>query len=347
MVLYGLALAGLGWWMFWAPGPAAVGSLKPLTASDRAIASDLRRDIGILAGTIGERNLQFKPNQLEEAAAFIDTSLRRAGYSVASHWYRTSDGKARNLEAALPGSTNATDVVVVGAHYDSVPDSPGADDNASGVAVLLALARALRKAHPPRSVRFVAFANEEAPYFWTDEMGSLVYARLCRKQGDRVKAMLSIESVGFYSDAPASQRYPAGLGLVYPSRGDFVAFVGNLRSRSLMQQSLSQFRASSALPSIGASLPSAIPGVGWSDHWSFWQEGFPAIEITDTAPYRNPYYHTALDTPDRVDYGRLARLTEALRRVVEGLANAGSSQISILNGTPWGLVALKEHQVRQ
>jgi len=152
-------------------------------------------------------------------------------------------------------------------------------------------------------------------------MGSLVYAKRCRQQGDNVVAMLSIESAGFYSNAEGSQRYPAGLGLIYPSRGDFLAFVGNLKSRPLLQTVMREFRAASALPSMGASLPNAVPGAGWSDHWSFWQQGFPAIQATDTAPYRNPYYHTPLDTPDRLDYVRLARLTRGLQAVLHSLAN--------------------------
>jgi hypothetical protein len=159
----------------------------------------------------------------------------------------------------------------------------------------------------------------EPPYFWHDEMGSLVYAKKCRQQGDRVTAMLSVESVDFYSTVPNSQKYPAGFGLIYPSTGNFIGFVGNTFSRSLVHDALRTFRSVPALPSLGAAVPNAIPGVGWTDHWSFWQQGFPGIEVTDTAPYRNPYYHTAMDTPDRLDYGRLARLTWALRAVIRQL----------------------------
>jgi Zn-dependent M28 family amino/carboxypeptidase len=151
-------------------------------------------------------------------------------------------------------------------------------------------------------------------------MGSLVYAKKCRQQGDRVTAMLSIESVGFYSTAPKSQRYPVGLGVIYPSTGNFVAFVGNVLARSLVHETIMRFRSVPSLPSLGAAVPNAVPGAGWSDHWSFWQQGFRGIEVTDTAPYRNPYYHTAMDTPERLDYGRLARLTWALQLVVAELA---------------------------
>jgi Zn-dependent M28 family amino/carboxypeptidase len=152
-------------------------------------------------------------------------------------------------------------------------------------------------------------------------MGSLVYAKKCRERGDRVVAMLSIESVGFYSTSPKSQRYPAGLGFLYRSTGDFVAFVGNVSSRPLVHEVLGTFRSTGALPSIGAAVPNAVPGAGWSDHWSFWKQGFAAIEITDTAPYRNPYYHTPYDTPNRLDYDHLARFTRAMQPVVRELAN--------------------------
>jgi Zn-dependent M28 family amino/carboxypeptidase len=211
--------------------------------------------------------------------------------------------------------------VVVGAHYDSAPGTPGADDNASGIAVTLALARSFAQNRPSRTVRFVAFTNEEPPYFWTENMGSLVYARSCRNRGEKIVAMLSIESVGFYSSAANSQHYPFGTSLLYPSIGDFVAFVGNLQSRSLVQQAANAFRRADALPSIGASLPNSVTGVGWSDHWSFWQQGFPGIEITDTAPYRNPYYHTPGDTPERLNYENLARCARGMRAVVGRLAN--------------------------
>jgi Zn-dependent M28 family amino/carboxypeptidase len=307
--------------MFWTPGRGVADGRPARDANLASLALQLRRDVEVLAGEIGERNLSFKPHQLEQAAGFVETSLKSAGYSTESQRYRVDTASARNVEAELKGSLRPREIVVVGAHYDSVADSPGADDNASGVAVMLALARDFASTKPRRTVRFVGFTNEESPYFWTDDMGSVVYAKRCRQQGDNVVAMLSIESAGIYSDAEGSQRYPAGLGLIYPSKGDFIAFVGNLTSRPLLQTVISQFRAAVPLPSMGASLPNAVPGAGWSDHWSFWQQGFPAIQATDTAPYRNPYYHTPMDTPDRLDYARLAQLTRGLQVALHSLAN--------------------------
>ncbi len=211
----------------------------------------------------------------------------------------------------------------MGAHYDTVLDSPGADDNASGVAALLAIARELasRPQPPARTVRLVAFANEEPPHFQTPRMGSLVYARRARERGDRIVAMLSLESIGYYSDAPGSQRYPLFLlGWIYPSRGDFLAFVGDVGARALVRRAIASFRRHAALPSEGAAVPGFVPGVLWSDHWSFREAGYPAIMVTGTAPFRNPHYHEPSDRPETLDYDRLARATAGLARVIDALA---------------------------
>jgi len=319
VLVYGSILAVALWWMLWTPGDGSGVPMKPLGADELALSSELRGDVHTLAAEIGERNVSAGAARLDQAAEFIVRSMTAAGYEPQSQWYPVGGVKCRNVEVEIRGTSLAAEVVIVGAHYDTVPGSPGADDNASGVAVMLALARRFAGTQPGRTLRFVAFTNEEPPYFWTTEMGSLVYARKCREQGDRVNAMLSIESVGFYSSEPRSQRYPMGLGLLYPSEGDFVAFVGNLRSRWLVHRAIGVFRNTRTLPSIGAALPNSVPGAGWSDHWSFWQQGFASIEITDTAPYRNPYYHTSGDTAERVDYDRLAPFAGAMVQVVKAL----------------------------
>jgi hypothetical protein len=293
VLLYGSILGVAWWWMLWTPGPSGVRPLTSLNAEEASLERQERRDVDMLAGGIGERNVPGRAAQLEEAAAFIEGSMNAAGYRPASQRYGVGGYTCRNIEAEIRGIGPSNEVVIVGAHYDTVPGSPGADDNASGVAAMLALARKFAGTRQRRTLRFVAFANEEPPYFRTADMGSVVYAKKCRSRGDRVAAMISIESVGFYSSTPESQRYPAGLGLLYPSTGDFVAFVGNPLSRSLVHQAIGTFRGTGALRSIGAAVPSAIPGVGWSDHWSFWQQGYAGIEVTDTAPFRNPSYHRA------------------------------------------------------
>jgi Zn-dependent M28 family amino/carboxypeptidase len=198
---------------------------------------------------------------------------------------------------------------------------PASPRRPTGVAATLALARRFAAAKPARTLRFVAFVNEEPPCFQTDTMGSAVYAKACREAGDDVRAMVSLETLGCYFDAPGWQQYPApGLSLAYPSRGNYVAFVGNSASKALVREAVGTFRAHCAFPSEGTALPEWVPGVGWSDHWAFWREGFPALMVTDTAPFRYAEYHTARDTPDRIDYERLARVVSGLVHVVGRLA---------------------------
>ena len=152
-------------------------------------------------------------------------------------------------------------------------------------------------------------------------MGSRVYARRSHERGERIVAMLSLETIGYYSEAKGSQKYPFPFGLLYPSRGNFIAFVGNTRSADLVRACIHRFRQEAQFPSEGAALPGAIEGVGWSDHWAFWQEDYPALMVTDTAPFRYPHYHSIEDTPDKLDYERLARVTEGLEKVIRSLVN--------------------------
>jgi Zn-dependent M28 family amino/carboxypeptidase len=207
---------------------------------------------------------------------------------------------------------------VVGAHYDTVPGSPGADDNASAVAALIELAGMLGKENLP--IRFAAFANEELPYFMGPDMGSWVSAKRSRERGEKLRGMLSLEMLGYYSDRPGSQRYPAPLGLFYPDRGNYIAFVGDLGAFGLVRRSVAAFRKHSSFPSQWLAGPASIPGVTHSDHWSFRNLGYPAIMVTDTAYNRNPNYHLASDTPDTLDYERMARVTLGLAGVLRELA---------------------------
>jgi Zn-dependent M28 family amino/carboxypeptidase len=213
--------------------------------------------------------------------------------------------------------------VIVGAHYDSVPGSPAANDNASGVAGILALADRFRGRDASRALRFVAFVNEEAPYAHTEQMGSWVYARRCRQRQEKVTAMLSLETIGYYSDKPKSQRYPPLIGWLYPSTADFIAFVGNTRHAGLVRQVTGSFRRHEPFPSQGGALPEVVSDIGRSDHWSFWQEGYPALMVTDTAPFRYPYYHTPDDTADKIDFERTARVVRGLEHVIGDLLESG------------------------
>lgn len=226
-----------------------------------------------------------------------------------------SAGRAvRNIEVNPPAAT-----VVVGAHYDTVPGSPGADDNASAVAALIELAGLIGKEGLP--IRFVAFANEELPYFMGPDMGSWVSAKRSRDRGEKLRAMLSLEMLGYYSDRPGSQRYPPPLGLLYPDRANYIAFVGDLGALALVRRSVAAFRKHSNFPSQWLAGPAFIPGVTHSDHWSFRNLGFPAIMVTDTAYNRNPHYHQASDTPDTLDYARMAQVTLGLAAMLKDLAH--------------------------
>ena len=220
----------------------------------------------------------------------------------------------RNVEVNPPEAK-----VVVGAHYDTVPGSPGADDNASAVAALIELAGMLGREGLP--IRFVAFANEELPYFMGPDMGSWVSAKRSRDRGEKLSAMLSLEMLGYYSDERGSQRYPPPLGLFYPDRANFIAFVGDLGAFALVRKSVAAFRKHSTFPSEWLAGPSFIPGITHSDHWSFRNLGFPAIMVTDTAYNRNPHYHQASDTPDTLDYERMASVTIGLAAMLQELAH--------------------------
>jgi hypothetical protein len=300
------------------PGKSFVGSLPAATAEQRSLADELRKDVTKLAGDIGHRDTDH-PRGLEAAALYIEGAFRNAGLAPQRHGYDCHGQRVFNIDAEIKGTGD--EIVVIGAHYDSVLGAPGANDNASGVAGVLALARRLAKDHPARTLRLALFVNEEPPYFQTDLMGSLVYARECKARGDKVAAMLSLETIGCYSDQPKSQRYPPPFNLFYPSTGNFIAFVGNSESAELVKRVVGTFRADAKFPSEGAAVPGSIEGVGWSDHWSFWQCGYPALMVTDTAPFRYDHYHTADDTPDKLDYERTARVVEGLLPVVRALLN--------------------------
>lgn len=320
-LVLGILVVGAAWIllaMFWMPGWSVGPELEPLTPREQTLSENLRRDVEALASGIGERNVR-RYEALLAAADYIDDAFVASGYTVQRQRYDILDRPYDNLEVQRLGKSRPDEIVVVGAHYDSVPNAPGANDNASGVAALLALSAAFAQRDSPRTIRFVAFVNEETPFAHTETMGSNVYATRSRERGEKIVAMLSLETMGYFSDEPNSQRYPSVLRWIYPDTAHFIGFVSNLSSRSLLKQSIRSFRANASIPSEGGALPENLPGVGWSDHWSFWQAGYPAIMITDTALFRYPDYHEPTDTPDKVDFVRLARVVAGLEHVVTEL----------------------------
>ena len=302
------------------PGKYWSGTLPPPTAERARLAGRLEGHVTVLSEAIGERNL-WRDGSLEAAADYIETGFQSMGYTVSSQVLTAQGVRVRNLEAVLEGSSRAQEIVLLGAHYDTVRGSPGANDNASGIAGLLEIARLLVDFSLARSVRFVAFVNEEAPFFYTREMGSHRYAQQAHARGDNISAMLSLETIGYYSDAEGSQHYPSPLyAWFYPDTGNYIGFVGNLASRKLVRQCLGSFRRHSAFPSEGVAAPGSMTGIHWSDHWSFWQQGYAAVMVTDTALFRYPHYHAATDTPDRLDYQCLASVVAGLAAVTADLA---------------------------
>ena len=293
--------------------------MPPTFQTPAADVERLRTHVRVLAGDIGERNV-WRPAALAAAEAYIAEQWRTQGFAVSAQRYATAGVDSANLEVAIAGASQPDEIIVVGAHYDSVQGSPGADDNASAVAALLELPRLLAGARLARTLRLVAFVNEEPPFFFWGDMGSGVYAKAARRRGDDIRAMFSLEMLGCYSDARGSQRYPPLLRRFYPERGNFIAFVSNLRSRRLLKRAVAAFRRQSDFPAESAALPAWVPGVAWSDQISFWRHGYRAVMVTDTAFYRYPYYHTALDTPERLDYARLAAVTDGLARAFIELA---------------------------
>jgi hypothetical protein len=302
------------------PSDSFKGPLPPLTEEQRDLEQELRSYVRQLAGEIGERNL-FRYRELVAAADYIRTTLTSSGYAVGRQPYQVSGRTCENLDAGVRGIERPADILLIGAHYDSVQGSPGANDNATGVAAMLALARVFANTRPTCTVRFVAFANEEPPYFQSRHMGSRIYARQCRTKGERILLMLSLETIGFYSDDPHSQVYPFPFSFFYPSTANFIAFVSNMENAPWVTRLLTAFRRHAQFPSEGGALWEWIPGVAWSDHWSFWKEDYPAVMVTDTAMNRDPHYHAATDTPDHVDFSRMARVVSGLRRVIAELAN--------------------------
>ncbi len=297
----------------------AIGSRHYRDERILSTADRLRAHVEMLAGSIGARHV-WRFEALQRAARYVAGCFECDGLVPAFQAYDVHRVPVRNIEAVIPGSDEPGTIVVVGAHYDTVEGSPGANDNGTGVAAVLELARRFANAPQPRTLRFVAFVNEEPPFFQTPLMGSAVYASAAKARGDRVTAMLSLETIGFYSDESGSQRYPPPLNLVFPDTGNFIAFVSNLRSARLLRAAQRAFKARTSFPIEAAPAPESLPGVGWSDQWAFWRAGYPAIMVTDTAPYRYPWYHTEHDTPDKIRYDRLIQVVDGLEHVIRVLA---------------------------
>ncbi len=315
------AVVAFWWHVLRMPGESFAGTPPDFSPEELALAATLERDVTHLALDIGERNLR-RPTSLNATVAWLEHRLNAANLAPRRQTYSVATQQVHNVEVIFPALATDAPIVVVGAHYDSAIGTPGANDNATGVAVLLELARRFAGTASPLELRLVWFTNEEPPYFQGPDMGSLRYARALAEQGREVQAMLSLETMGFYVDQEGSQHYPGALRGFFPTTGNFVAFVGNDASKDLVREVVGRFRRDTSFPSEGVAVNGNLMGIGWSDHWSFWQTGSPALMITDTAPFRYHHYHKPTDTPDHINFSHLSRVTLGLVGVVRSLLHA-------------------------
>ncbi len=320
-ILVGFILASNGCSSLTVTGFSGAEPYVPLTSAEMKLEDNLRRHVQTLAGEIGERNRKH-PAAYRRAVDYIANEFECAGYAPTLLDPRNIKGiTIENIEVESRGTIRPSEILVIGAHLDTEEDCPGANDNGSGVAALLEIAR-LCKHHPmARTVRFIAFYDEE--YFGFRPMGSQIYSSDCRRRGDNVVGMLSLETIGYYSDAPRSQHYPLPLLLGrHRSKGDFVAFVGDSKSHELISELMTSFTNHTKFPCAGMAAPWYVAAASRSDQLSFWREDYRGCMVTDTASYRYPYYHDAQDTPEKLDYQRMTRVVSGLVQVVQDLGNS-------------------------
>jgi hypothetical protein len=291
-----------------APSIVTPGEQSAVSGDSRQLYSHVEH----LSVRIGSRSI-YEYSKLEETKRYVVSCLESFGYTPELQKYSYDGQVFSNVIVSIEGKTHPDEMVIIGAHYDTVFGTPGADDNASAVAMLLEMSRILKGFSPGRTIRLVFFVLEEPPAFRTQHMGSYVYAKEAKAKNENIKAMICLEMLGYYTDKKGGQTFPLPLmNLMYSSTPDFIAVVGNLKSRSLVDAVRSSLTHSSSIPVETLSTVSFVPGVDFSDHWSFWKMGYPAVMITDTAFYRNPNYHTERDTIDTLDFNRMTELLKGL-----------------------------------
>ncbi len=285
----------------------------------RDIQNHLKSTVGFLAGKTGSRGYMQLDN-LQSAADFIKAELAGYGYDVSVQRYTAKGNSYENISVIKRGEKTPEKIIVVGAHYDTVLGTPGADDNASGVAGLLELARLFSDTSPAKTLNLVAFTLEEPPFFRSGLMGSHMYAEQLKNENSDVEGMICLEMIGYFSDEPDSQTFPLPFfSLIYPDRGNFITLVSNIQSKGFLNRIKGGFKKGTDLPVESLSSFSIIPGVDFSDHRSFWKFGFDAIMVTDTAFYRNPHYHGPGDIPSTLDYERMADVVIGLNAALKEL----------------------------
>lgn len=301
-------------WRFWSKSSMSRSDFVAQTSKGEGNAQlikNLKSHVYKLSHEIGDRSM-FKYDKLEEAKDYIAGEFTSFGYNVEFQKYTLFNKTAQNIIASKVGINKPEEIVIVGAHYDTC-FNPGADDNGSAVAGLLQLARFMSNKEAGRTIKFIAFVNEEPPFFKTKDMGSYVYVREAKAKGENIKAVIILEMIGYYTNKPNSQRYPPFLGLFYPNKGNFICAIGNFPSRELVKEVIKGFKKQAQFPIESFTGPGIIQGVDFSDHWSFWKEGYPAVMVTDTAFYRNPHYHSSSDTYEKLNYESMAEVIRGLK----------------------------------
>jgi len=283
--------------------------------------SPLRVEAKKLENHVKALSIDFYPRNygniqnLNKAAKYIEGQFKLSGARVEIQEFEVEGKKYKNIIARY--NIGQGRKMIVGAHYDSCEDTPGADDNSSGVAGILELASLLGREKINREIELVAYTLEEPPFFGTEEMGSFVHANSIQNK-DKIEGVLVLEMIGYFSNNKNSQSYPMGLlKLMYPDRGNFIAVVGNLSQRAFTKKIKIRMKGATDLPVYSISAPAGIPGIDFSDHRNYWPLGINAVMITDTAFYRNSEYHGPKDTYDRLDYEKMAKVVagvfEAIR----------------------------------
>ncbi len=284
-------------WRFW-------GGNLSLSSKGTPLSVELKKHVLVLSEDIGDRSTYNYKNLLK-AQDYIAGKLESYGYKIEFQNYTVEGKDFKNIIAVKTGSESPGQVVLVGAHYDTC-FNPGADDNASGVSVMLALAKYFTGKDTKKTLKFVAFVNEEPPFFRTDFTGSSVYVKSAKSNNENIEGALILEMVGYFTDGLFSQKYPPLLGPFLPNRGNFIAVIGNFPSFNLVWKMRSFFKGYAAFPVEAMLFPSWVPGVNYSDNYEFWRNGYPAVMLTDTAFYRNPNYHTDKDVHGTLNYDRMA-----------------------------------------
>lgn len=311
-VLAAGAAAGYAWYRL--TQPFVTASETAALAGQTASAARLEQLVRKLSIDFPDRTFDNKI-RLEGAAVYLESQLAGLGLKVESQRFTAEGRPYRNLVVKLGPDT--PEVMVIGAHYDVAGEQPGADDNASGVAGLLELARLLKGQSFRQRVELVVYTNEEPPFFRTPYMGSAIHARSLAESGKRASLMLSLECIGYFSDEPGSQDHPVRLlNAIYPTTGNFISLVGFYQDGEVARQVKAAMKSASDLPVYSINAPGFVVGVDFSDHLNYWNEGYVGMMVTDTAFYRNKAYHTPLDTADRLDYRRMAKVVDGVRAVV-------------------------------